>query len=85
MDVPWRRYADASVEAYLTGRGLTQAQFELLLSAYSTGLRVAAEIVQAQPESKEGGYGGNMRQAELGTCREIGLKLHNLIEKASTI
>jgi hypothetical protein len=85
MDVPWRRYAEAAVEAYLTGRGLTQAQFELLLSAYSTGLRAAADIVEEQPESKEGRYGGNMRIAELGTCREIKLKLHKMIEKASTI
>jgi hypothetical protein len=85
MDVPWLTYAEAAVTAYLDERGLTPARFESLLAVYATGLQAAVEIVEAQPESKEGGYGGNMRIAELSTCREINLKLHKMIEKASQI
>lgn len=85
MDVPWATYAEAAVTAYFVERGITPAQFEVFMNSYAAGLRAAIELVEAHPDSKEGGYGGNLRKAELGTVREINLKLCGLFDKASTL
>ena len=48
-----------------------------------TALREAHDIATQHPDSPQGGYGGNLRRAELNTSAGIAFKIAELIEMES--